>query len=277
MVSRFSAENRALEDILFLLGTENVAQKLVEIFTSEDQLIRMNALRNLIKIGEVTGPVLAKLLSERKNFSRKGNSHLLADDSWYKIRNALFILSNLVNKDSVNVILKLKDDPDPRVRQEVIKALEKQNPEEILGYLLNFLEDPEPEIRKTTIGILGVLQNPKAVEPLIKAFSLKKEDRLEILKSLTRIKGEKALGFMLDIVTGKEKEKWRVSSKSGEDIKIEALKGLAKKLTPQMANVLARYLEESKKGLKSWFGKDQLAQEIEKVLSRYKSKALLPA
>jgi HEAT repeat protein len=277
LASSFSRETKIIEDILFLLGTEGVCQKLVEIFTIDDRLVRMNALRMLIKIGEPALPALAKLLTERRNLVRKPNSALLTNESWYKVRNALFVLANLVDISSVNLITKLKDDPDPRVRQEVIKALEKQKPDLVIGYLLHYLEDQDSGIRKTAIETLGVLQNPLAVDPLINNFSRRKEDRPEVIKSLTKINGEKAWQFMTDIITGREKENWGISGKISDEVKISALNGLAKKITPQVIKHLERFLEVRKKGLKSILGMDRLDAEIQKFLTRHRSSAPLSA
>ncbi|EQB63867.1 MAG: hypothetical protein RBG1_1C00001G1446 [candidate division Zixibacteria bacterium RBG-1] len=277
LASGFSKETKIIEEILFLLGTEGVAQKLAEIFAVEDRIVRLNSLRMLIKIGEPVIPVLNRQLSERRNFARRPNSQQLTNESWYKVRNALFVLANFVDISSVNIIVKLKDDPDLRVRQEVIKALEKQKPDLVIGYLLHYLEDQNASIRKITIETLGILQNPKAVEPLINSFSFKKEDRWEVIKSLTKINGEKAWQFMTDIVTGKEKENWGIAGKISDDIKIAALNGLAKKITPQVIKHLERFIEARKKGFKSIFGMDHLDAEIQKFLSRYKSSAPLSA
>jgi len=277
LASSFSRETKIIEDILFLLGSEGVAQKLAEIFTTDDRLVRMNALRMLIKIGEPVLPVLTKLLTERRNLVRKPNSQLLTNESWYKIRNALFVLTNLVDIASVNLIIKLKDDPDPKVRQEVIKALEKQKPELVIGYLLNYLQDPDTATRKMAIETLGILQDPRAVEPLINNFSQKKEDRLEVVKSLTKINGEKAWQFMIDMVTGQEKENWGMPGKISDEAKIAALHGLTKKITPQVIKHLERFIEARKKGFKSIFGMNHLDAEIQKFLSRYKSSAPLSA
>ena len=277
LASSFSKETKIIEDILFLLGTEGVAQKLVEIFTIDDRLVRMNALRMLIKIGEPVLSSLGKLLTERRNLVRKPNSQLLTNESWYKIRNALFVLANLVDITSVNLITKLKDDPDPRVRQEVIKSLEKQKPDLVIGYLLHYLEDQDASIRKIAIETLGILQNQKAVDPLINNFALKKEDRLEVIKSLAKIGGDKAIVFMLDIVTGKEKENWGIPSKIADQVRIAALNGLTKKITLSIIKTLERFLEEHRKGIKGIFGVNHLEAEIQKFLSRYRSSAPLSA
>ncbi len=277
LASSFSRETKIIEDILFLLGTEGVAQKLVEIFTTDDRLVRMNALRMLIKIGEPVLSVLTKLLTERRNLVRKPNSRFLTNESWYKIRNALFVLANLVDISSVNLIIKLKDDPDTRVKQEVIKALEKQKPDFVIGYLVHYLEDQDASIRKIAIETLGILQNQKAVDPLINNFALKKEDRLEVLKSLAKIGGDKAIVFMLDIVTGKERGNWGIPSKIADQVRIAALNGLTKKITPSIIKTLERFLEEHKKGIKGIFGVNHLEAEIQNFLSRYRSSAPLSA
>ncbi len=271
----FAKEDKIIEDILFLLGTEGVAQKFVEIFTIDDRLVRMNTLRILIKIGEPVLPVLAKLLSERRNLARKPNSQLLTTESWYKIRNVLFILATIVDISSVNLIAKLKDDPDPRVRKEVIKALEKQKPDLVIGYLLNYLTDSDAQIRRMAIETLGILQLIQAVDPLINNFSLHKEDRPEVIKSLTKLGGDKATLFLLDLVTGKEKENWGIHSKIGEELRIAALHGLARRATPSIVNSLERFLEEHKKGLRSILGMDRLDSEIHSFLNRYRSSAPL--
>lgn len=267
----FAKEDKIIEDILFLLGTEGVAQKFVEIFTIDDRLVRMNTLRILIKIGEPVLPVLAKLLSERRNLARKPNSQLLTTESWYKIRNALFVLATIVDINSVNLIAKLKDDSDPRVRKEVIKALEKQKPELIASYILHYLQDSDSEVRRMAIETLGILQLTQAVDPLINNFSLKKEDRLEVIKSLTRLGGDKATVFLLDLVIGKEKENWGITSKIGEELKIAALHGLARKTTPSMVKALEHFLEAHKRGLKGLLGMDRLDSEIHSFLNHYRA------
>ncbi|MCK4384868.1 MAG: HEAT repeat domain-containing protein, partial [candidate division Zixibacteria bacterium] len=153
---RPSQKTKTVEEILESLDKDKVAEKLLEIFTVEDRAARISSLRVLSKLGQSSIAALSGLLSNRNAFFREKGTRLLIGEHWYKVRNAIYVLGNIPEQSSVEILAKLNSDPDPRVRLEAIKALEKIGKEESVDALVTFLKDKDDQVRRNAITSLSI-------------------------------------------------------------------------------------------------------------------------
>jgi HEAT repeat protein len=278
---------KRIEEILESLDKDKVAEKLVEIFTVNDRAVRISSLRVLSKLGKSSIAVLSRLLSSKNALLRKEGTQSLIDEDWYKVRNAVYVLGDIPDPSSVEVLAGLNSDPDPRVRLEVIKSLEKIGKEESawihtksVDALLTFLKDRDGQVRKNAITSLGTLSDPRCIKPLIDHFYHNREDNILTLTALGRIGGAPIIGFLLRLLSDEDSETRHLPRRQKEEIKITALNILGKNGFPSspqvetsiLVNEIEKFIRQRKRGIKGLFTKDPLVEIAEHVLKTIKDR-----
>jgi HEAT repeat protein len=278
---------KMIEEILESLDKDKVAEKLVEIFTVNDRAVRISSLRVLSKLGKSSIAALSHLLSNKNALLRKEGTPFLIDQDWYKVRNAVYVLGNIPHPSSVEVLARLNSDPDPRVRLEVIKALEKIGKEESewihtrsVDALLTFLKDKDVQVRKNAITSLGTLSDPRCIKSLIDHFYHNREDSVLTLTAMGRIGGAPIIGFLLRLLSEEDSETRHLSRRQKEEIKITALNILGKNGSPSspqveasiLVNEIEKFIRQRKRGIKGLFSKDPLVETAERVLKTIKDR-----
>lgn len=271
---------KVIEEILESLDKDKVAQELLEIFTVDDRAARISSLRVLTKLGQSSIAALSGLLSNINTFSRQRGTQRLMDEYWYKVRNAIYVLGNISDPSSVEVLVKLNSDPDPRVRLEAIKALEKIGKEESVDALLTFLKDKDDQVRKNAITSLAIVGERQCLNPLIDHFHHNRKDKLFTLTAIGKIGGTEVIRFLLKLLSDEDLGIKRLPNREAEEIKITTLNILGKigsnLSSPAEVDSLAKEIEklvkQRRKGVKALFVKDAVAEKAERVLKIMKYK-----
>jgi HEAT repeat protein len=272
---------KLVEEILESLDKNRVAEKLLEICTSCDRATRMSSLRVLNRLGSHSVSAISSLLSADVNLAREKESGRLIDDTWYQIRNAIYVLSNVPDEESVRVLSLLGNDPDVRVRMDVVKALEKIGMAESANVLLTFLEDPEDAVRKCTITSLGLLNDHGSLEPLLGHFRRNPADRMPILVAIGKIGGgepreeesyNRIIRFLLGLLSEEDVTVKQLPSKQRDEIQIAALNVLGKIGSPNSAVVIEKFVKDKKRGLKGLLVNDRLIESARRATASIRSK-----
>jgi HEAT repeat protein len=279
---------KIIEEILGFLDKDKVAQQLLEIFTVDDRAVRISSLRILSKLGQSSILALSRLLSNTNVFSREEGTQLLIDEHWYKVRNAIYVLGNIPDPSSVETLAKLNSDPDPKVRLEVVKALEKIGKEESewihtgsVDALLSFLEDRDDQVRMSAITSLSMLGDRRCLKSLLDHFQHNRKDKIYTLTAIGKIAGSESIPFMQKLLFEEDSGTKGLSSRQKEEIKIAALNILGKIVSTRtppvetsiLANQIEKFIKQRKRGIKGLFTKDPLAETAERVLKMIKNKA----
>ncbi len=274
---------KIIEEILESLDKDNVAEKLLEIFTVDDRATRISSLRLLSKLGRSSIVALSDLLSNINAFSRE-ETQLLVDEHWYKVRNAIYVLGNIPDSFSVEVLTKLNTDPDPRVRLEIIKALEKIGREESVDALLAFLKDRDDQVRKNAINSLSIVGDKRCLKSLIDHFHHNRKDKIFALSAIGKIGGPETEEFLLKLLSEEDPGIKHLSNRQKEEVKITALNILGRigaTSSPQLETTnlekeIERFIKYRKRGIKALLIKDPLMETAERVLKMIKNKAQYP-
>jgi len=261
------------EEILESLDRDKAAEKLTDIFTVDDRAARMSALRVLSRLGKSSVSALSTLLSNPGTFIRKKETALLVDEQWYKVRNSIYVLGNIPDEESVQTLSKLNQDPDIRVRLEVVKALEKIGRPESVDALLTFLNDREDEVRRSAIASLSTLGNKSCLEPLMEHFRHNRKDKLITPTAIGKIGEEDSVNFLLKILWETEKGIRHLASRQKDEIKIAALNILGKIGSSESAGEIEKFVKQKRKGLKSLLVKDKVMETAKQALKMIKSKS----
>jgi HEAT repeat protein len=280
---------RIIEEILESLDKDQVAQKLSEIFTVDHRPTRISSLRVLSKLGQSSISALGSLLSDINVFGREEKTQLLIDEHWYKVRNAIYVLGSIPDPSSVEILVKLNSDPDPRVRLEVIKALEKIGEERSVDALLTFLKDKDEEVRKSAIGSLSVAGDRRSLKSLIDHFHHNRKDKMVSLAAIGKIvlriqgSGEEAMGFLLKLLSEENSGVKDLSRRQKEEIKITTLNILGKigstnspqAKTPSLTKEIEKFISRRKRGIRTLLTKDPLTEAAEQTLKMIKERTQL--
>jgi hypothetical protein len=271
---------KVVEEILESLDKEKVAQELSEIFTADDRATRMSSLRILSRLGQSSVSVLSGLLSNLSAFSREEAAQILAEDHWYKVRNAIYVLGNIPDGSSVEALVKLRADPDERVKLEAIRALEKIGIEESVDALVTFLKDTDDQVRRNAITSLSTLGNGRCLNPLVDHFHHNRKDKVPALTAIGKIGGAGVTELILRSLLEEEPGMRHLSNREKEEIKIAALNVLEKigSVSSSPAEItrvtsgIEKLVRQSKKGIRGFFVKDAVAERAERVLKVIKDR-----
>jgi len=263
---------KTVEELLEGLDRDRVARSLLNVFTSDDRAARMSALRVLSRLGTSSVPAFSDLLSDPGNFVRQPENGLLVNDCWYKIRNAIYVLGNIPQPKSMELLGKLGQDPDVRVRLETVKALEKIAKPESVGILISLLDDREDEVRRQVIASLTSLGDESSLEPLKQHFQRQSEDRVSTIAAIGKIGGEKSSEFLLNLLGEKESSISRLSAKLRDEILVAALSALGKTGPPGLTGDLQRFVKDRRRGLRSLLVKDKVTEAANRALKALSSK-----
>jgi hypothetical protein len=268
LFSEFNAQKgRKVEELLKSLDTGEVAQKLLAIFTVDQRNIRIWALRVLSDLGEDSVKAISDFLSLKDEFKRDKDTNALEDEYWYKVRNALFILGNIESQRSFDLLLEFTRDPDPRVRLELLKVLEKKKGEKVNQVLIELIRDKDKEVSKKALNLISISEEREFIPVLKETFADGWLDRRKVLSTLIRIGDRECQDYILKLVTEENFLPPTLSKKEKEELQLLALDFLEKRGDEKSFRILRDFLNKRKKGFLWRLGKDEVTEKTQKMLS----------
>lgn len=114
----------------------------------------------------------------------------------------------LRDKGDVKGLMKaLQYQKDENIRKDAAIALSSFKDTNVVQSLLNALEDPSYWVRLTVISSLGVIGDPRTIEPLEAALknNLSKDFRAEVVKIMGVIGGENAVETLIEMLKDQER------------------------------------------------------------------------
>lgn len=264
---------RTAEEVLEALDGDKVAKRLVGVFTVDDRAARMSALRVLSRLGQSSVSAFSNLLSDAEGFEREPHNHLLTKKYWFKVRNVIYVLGNVSTPESLELLEKLGQDPDVRVRLEVVKALEKMAQPESAEMLKNLLNDADDEVRGHVIASLTALGDESYVDSLKQHFRRKPEDTTAIIAAIGKIGKEKSLDFLLNLLWEKESTVSRLPQRAKDEIKVAALNALGKIASPRLTSEIERFVKHKRRGFKSLLVKDKVTEAANRALKTIENRS----
>jgi HEAT repeat protein/peptidyl-tRNA hydrolase len=265
-------ELKMVEEMLEVLDGNQVAEKLLNIFTLEDRAARISALRVLSRLGKNSVSAFSNLISDFEDSKRDEKNDLLADEHWYKVRNVIYVLGNISDSESIKLLDKLSRDADVRVRLEVTKALEKLAQPESTRVLLTLLKDKDDEVRTRVIASLATLGDPMSLEPLKEHLRKTETDMPSTIAAIARVGKEKAADCLLDLLWEREGTSSHQVFKTNDETKIAVLNALSKIGSPQLTDELEKFVKHRGKGIRSLLVKDKVTEVANRILKTRRNK-----
>jgi hypothetical protein len=121
--------------------------------------------------------------------------HLLGDERWYVVRNAVELLGELHAEGVESRLASALNHHEPRVRRSAAIALAKAGTSAAVLVLLQHVNDPSPDVRLQVALGLGEVRNPRAVPWLIEALEKEEDPEVQaaILGALGRMPTDDAI------------------------------------------------------------------------------------
>jgi hypothetical protein len=260
-------KGKEIEEFLKNLDPNKVARKLIEIFTVEERSVRVWSLRVLSVLGEESVEALSNFLYYRENFKRSKDTNVLEEESWYKVRNALFVLGNIESARAIDILTDFAKDPDPRVRLEILKGLEKKKDEKINQVFLELLKDQDEEVRKKALNLLSLTKDKNLITELKRAFFTDSFDRKRILTSMVNLDESGSRDFILKVAADEKFIPANISKREKEELQISALSLLAKIGDDECFQKLREFVRKRRKGILGRWGRDEVTEKAQRVLS----------
>jgi len=191
----------------------------------------------------------------------------LEEESWYRVRNAIFVLGNIENQRCVDLLLELAQDSDPRVRLEILKVLEKKKGDKVNQALKEFLKDKEQEIRKKALNTISISKDKDFITCLKEAFFTNSLNRKKLLTTMVKIGGEECRDFVLKVVIEDNFLPADLTRKEKEELQIIALDLLEKIGDDNTFQAIGNFTHRRKKGFLRRLSRDEVTEKALKILS----------
>jgi len=176
--------------ILAALGSEAVPHLLQALVESDHRATREQLVKAVLHHGSFAIPHVRTLL---------------ADARWYAVRNGVFLLRRLEDRDSLPELRPLADHPVPQVRTEVFKALAALRDPLWLRILLRHVDDPDPERWSVALSAAARISDPELTAALVARLRqrwrlrLREPFTLEVIRTLAELRDPVALPVLREL------------------------------------------------------------------------------
>jgi len=212
-------EKRYIRMLSGYLGTDEVIGLLADILDSGVE-IEEKVLENLVQFldNNAIGP-LVKYLGELKTIRARKSviealiaigkkdipalSKGLDDQHWYVVRNIIYILRRIGDKQAIEYLLRTVRHSDIRVRKEVIKAFGELGGKEVISALRECLDDPDMQVRVTAAKAFSSIGSEAPKRIILDKISDKSfkdkdfEEKKEFYETLSRWKDSEVFEFLI--------------------------------------------------------------------------------
>ena len=159
------------DNVIAFCGSKPVIDQLGRILDATKEISEADLTEYARLIGRVSVALLISLLEHLQSISarRMVNNVLihvgkqdmdalvarLKDPTWYVVRNIVYVLRNIGDDSVLNSLLWLSGHENPRVRLEVVNALNVFRSARSVRALTGFLDDSDSTVRLSAIGVIA--------------------------------------------------------------------------------------------------------------------------
>lgn len=256
--------NDALAQLRAALGRVELLDAAIDhAFTLERERMILEMHPYLDFLGDPMAQHLVARLGEESDRTRRGRlveavrsmgpaalsalMDALGSPTWYLVRNALTLLSDMGDAGCVPAVIPLLRHPEPRVRRTAVRALWKLGGPVAEPHLLARMKDTDGETMHEILFALGQLRSEGSLTQVAElALDKRVLERLRIqaLDTLGHIASPKALPTLLECL----RRKGFFGGGEGPAVRLAAAKALAAIEAPEAHAALQRYVDSEPKG-----------------------------
>jgi HEAT repeat protein len=216
----------SLQAVFTRLGSD-AAEALIDLLTSSDSLTDRRAyLAVLAKIRDAVPTLI----------------HLLGDNRWYVVRNAIDLLGEMRAAEAENALLDVVTHREERVRRSAATALARLGTLRSIQAAEKMATDPVPEVRVHAMQGLGTVKSPRAVSVLARALDHEPDQEVQavILAALGRQATDEAVARL----TKAAEPDGRLFKRKPTALRIAAVQALVEANTPAALVALRRFAND---------------------------------
>ena len=216
----------SLQVVFTRLGSD-AAEALIDLLTSSDSLTDRRAyLAVLAKIRDAVPTLI----------------HLLGDNRWYVVRNAIDLLGEMRAAEAENALLDVVTHREERVRRSAATALARLGTLRSIQAVEKMATDPVPEVRVHAMQGLGSVKSPRAVSVLARALDHEPDQEVQavILAALGRQATDEAVARL----TKAAEPDGRLFKRKPTALRIAAVQALVEANTPAALVALRRFAND---------------------------------
>ena len=215
-----------LHAVLLRLGSDG-AEALIDLLTSSDSLTDRRAyLAALAKIRDAVPTLI----------------HLLGDNRWYVVRNAVDLLGEMRAPEAENALLEVVTHREERVRRSAATALARLGTLRSVQAVEKMATDAVPEVRAHAAQGLGSVKSPRAVIVLARALDHETDPEVQavILAALGRQATDEAVARLTKVA----EPDGRLFKRKPTALRLAAVQALAEANTPAALAALRRFADD---------------------------------
>ena len=167
--------------------------------------------------------------------------HLLSDERWYVVRNAVSLLGELGHTEADKRLAELMSHRETRVRQAVAMALGKLGTSRSLLALLQGLSDVSADVRVQSVWAIAKARNPRAIPWLIEALDHEHDADVQValINALGAVPTEDGVARLV-----RAAEAGGMLVRKPTAIRLRAIEALAEAATPSARQALQQLLQD---------------------------------
>ncbi len=179
------------------IGNPRLAGKIIAYIAVDEKETRSATLKMLTAIGDNAVPALRDLLMNEFGSSQHINQDWMADDDWWHIRNIITVISKSKSLEALDILEKLSEYSDKRVRLEIAKTLENLPSDRSAKILELFFHDEEYEVREAAIITTGLIANENSFNSLKLLLESGTDMWSQVITSLGYIRTEQSAELLM--------------------------------------------------------------------------------
>jgi HEAT repeat protein len=222
----------ALNGVLLRLGSDG-AEALIDLLTSADSLTDRRAYLAALAKCRAAAPTLM---------------HLLGDNRWYVVRNAIDLLGEMHALEAEAPLLEVVPHREERVRRSVATALARLGTPRAIQAVQQLLTDAVPEVRVHAAQALGTIKAPRSVASLSRALETEADAEVQavILAALGRQGTDDAVARLSKVA----EPEGRLFKRKPTALRVAAVQALAEASTPAATAALRRFAEDKERDVR---------------------------
>jgi hypothetical protein len=264
--ANFQEHSKSITPLLENFNTVESILVFTAYIAHDHRGIRVMLLRLLSGFGARTVAAFRLLFSDRTLTARPAGQNELPQDSWYKVRNLIFVLSNIKHPDAVSLVKGFAEDRDKRVVLEAVNALERLGGEEAAQVCARLLSHPLRDVQVKALQLLvgfGVPQFFPAVEDY---FVRNAEERGNSLPALIKLDRQHAVNFLAAILLGESETYNKYYSKPDEELNETIVSTFIQLRSTVFDDVLRKYVKAHTRSLLDQLRKPNSVKIAERYL-----------
>jgi HEAT repeat protein len=174
--------------------------------------------------------------------------HLLGDNRWYVVRNAVDLLGEMRAAEAENALLEVVTHREERVRRSAATALARLGTLRSVQAVEKMATDPVPEVRAHAAQGLGGVKSSRAVGVLARA--LDREVDPEVQAVILAALGRQATDEAVARLTKAAEPDGRLFRRKPTALRLAAVQALAEANTPAALAALRRFADDKERDIK---------------------------